>query len=209
MVRKNLIKASVGVFILLLAISYSLNFTKALENSKNESASLNQEVALIQAFNGEISSTYIERGDTVDIYATIGNFGDQTVTVLSLRANFTHFEGNDNLNEFFVTRFDVNHRTIGPNETFTATLRVTIDIPEADYNVTIFFSAENIYEESDLGALARNFYAAQDIFVSVVELGGPSNVILGVGITFAAALLIVVLVLVYGWLKEKLAKRKY
>ena len=211
MVKKNLVHASVSIFIFLLAMSYSLNFSKALVNSENPSIATDQEVALIKAFNGQISSTYISRGDTISIYATVGNFGDQTVTVLSLRANFTHFDGNENLNDFYEIRFDTNHRTIGPNETFTGTLRATVDIPEANYNVTIFFSVENIYEagDNDLGAAARDYYAAHDIFVSVVELGGPSNVILGVGITFGLALVAVIVVLLYGWLKEKLAKRKY
>ena len=81
---------------------------------------------------------------------------------------------------------------------------------EASYNVSVYFVAENIYDESsEFGPPALNYTAVEDLLVSVVDLGTSSNVIIGIGITFGVIVLVIIGIIVFGWLREKLSKRKY
>ncbi|MCK4972901.1 MAG: hypothetical protein KAS52_06240, partial [Candidatus Heimdallarchaeota archaeon] len=63
---------------------------------------------------------------------------------------------------------------------------------------------------SEFGAAAIYFIAAENITVSVVDLGSSaSGTIIGLGITFTIMVLSLFGLIFYGWLKERLAKRKY
>jgi len=211
--KKNLwIKTgTVVLFILVLNVSV-FSLSKAQTTNQEQGLPTLQQSYQIEAYNGKISSTYISRGDTVYIFATIGNFGDQVVPVVSLNANFTHIEGNSALNELYSVTIDYDHRDLEPGETFTGTLMAEITNPEARYNVTIFFKAEDVYDPDTgpIGAApALDFNAAEDIEVHVVDYGGASNVVIGIGLTIAGIVVAIVLFILYGWLKEKLQKRKY
>ena len=199
------------IFMLFITIPM-VNFSIAQTNNLDQNLPILQQEYSIDAFNGNISTTIIERGQIVNFYATIGNFGDLVVPVVSLNANFTHVDGNTALNEIYTVTFDLDYRELQPEETFTATLMAEITNPEARYNGSIFFMAEDVYG-SDAGPIegapAFQFFAAEEISVHVIDFGGASNVIVGIGITFAAAVVLVVLYILYGWLKERRAKRKY
>jgi hypothetical protein len=200
--KKIWIKTSV---FLLLAI-FMLNTQSTVSKAQSDQ--------YIGALNGRISDTYIVRNSRVTIQATLVNFGDLEIEVISFNAEFVHMGGNDRFNQTYTVNYDFDHRTLGPGASLTGTLREEITNPEADYNLTIYFVAADTYHpvevpgEGSVG-LTTDYVAAQNITVSVVDFGGPSNIIIGVGLAFAAIVGIVVIVIIYGWLKEKLAKRKY
>ena len=199
------------IFVLIVTVSV-FNLTNAQINNIEQTPPTLQQSEQIQAYNGRISSTYIERGEIVYIFATIGNFGDQVVPVVTLNAEFNHTEGNEALRQLYTVTIDYDHRDLEPGETFTGTLMVEITNPEARYNVTIFFKAEDVYDPNTGpigGAPAFEFEAAKNIEVHIVDYGGASNVILGIGLTFAGIVVAIVLFILYGWLREKLEKRKY
>ena len=128
----------------------------------------------------------------------------------SFNVDFIHLGGNDRFNTTYSVNYDFDHRTLEPGASLTGTLREEITSPEADYNVSIYFKALDAYHPHEtFGPSARDYIAAENITVSVVDFGGPSNIILGIGLTFAAGVGIVVIVIIYGWLKEKLTKRRY
>lgn len=164
----------------------------------------------IGAFNGRISETYITRNTRVTIQATIVNFGDLEIEVISFNVDFIHLGGNDRFNITYTVNYDFDHRTLEPGASLTGTLREEITSPEADYNVSIYFTALDTYHPHDtFGPSAVDYIAAENITVSVVDFSGPSNIIIGIGLAFAAGVGIVVIVIIYGWLKEKLTKRRY
>jgi len=172
--------------------------------------SLSQTGELIQAFNGNISDISIIRGDTIYFHATLANLGDLDVTVVSLNAEFIHAEGIIRFNRLYTVEFDRDHRTIGPEDSFTATMEEIITNAEATYNVSIFFVAENSYDEtSEFGPPALNYTALDQVVVTVIDLGSSSNVIIGIGVTFGVIVVIVIGIIIYGWLREKLTQRKY
>jgi hypothetical protein len=165
---------------------------------------------VIQAFNGNISSTFIIRGDTISFYGTVLNYGDLNATILSFNAEFIHLEGNNRFNRHYSVNIDADHRILGPGESFTGTLKDEITNPESTYNVTIYFVVEDVYDaETEFGAPAWNFTAAENIRVTIIDITRTSGVILGVGITFVVIVVIVVIVILYGWLKERFARRKH
>jgi len=210
MKRRTGLTASLCFIFILLALTPFANIAKAKNIEQTTDTSISQTDELIQAFNGNVSTTYIVRGDSINFFATIANFGNQNVTVLSLNAVFVHLEGTSRFNRKYTVEFDINHRTIGQDESFTGTLREEIDNQEAKYNVTIYFVAENVYDTtSELGSPALNYTAAANITVRVVDFGRASNVILGIGIAFAITVVVVILIILYGWLKERFSKRKY
>ncbi|MHA2358472.1 MAG: hypothetical protein ACXABK_06870 [Candidatus Heimdallarchaeaceae archaeon] len=204
------LKASLCFIFILLALSPISNISKAKNMEQTSDPSIAQTDELIQAFNGNVSTTYVIRGEAINFFATIANFGEEEVTVLSLNAVFIHLEGLRRFNRRYTVEFDRDHRTIGPHESFTGTLREKIANPEAQYNVSIYFVAENVYDTTnELGAPALNYTAAFNITVRVVDFGSSSNVILGIGISFAIAVVVVIIIILYGWLRERMSKRKY
>ncbi len=212
--KKNLrIKTGTSIlFILVLTVSvFSLSIAKA-NNVEQELPILQQSIDQIQVYNGRISSTYVERGEIVYVFATIINLGDQVVPVVSLNANFSHVGNTTALNQVYTVTIDYDHRDLEPGETFTGTLMVEIINPEARYNVEIFFQAEDVYDPNTGpvgGAPAFPFYAAEIFEVHVVDYGGASSVVVGIGLAIAGVVVAIVLFILYGWLKEKLQKRKY
>ncbi|MHA1952579.1 MAG: hypothetical protein ACXAAM_01370 [Candidatus Heimdallarchaeaceae archaeon] len=210
MSKKFGLKVGLCLIIALFATTPFSKVSNALDSLPFTENTFSQTGELIQAFNGNMSDTSIIRGDTIYFHATLANLGEQSVTVISLNAEFVHAEGNSQFNRRYRVEFDRDHRSIGPEDSFTATMEEIITNAEASYNVTIYFVAENVYDESsEFGPPALNYTAVEDIRVSVVDLGSSSNVIIGIGITFGAIVLIVVGIIIYGWLKEKLSKRKY
>lgn len=198
MKKKQLIRAS--TFLMLLA--FVLNPVTQVTQAQSEE--------LIAAFNGKISDTTIIRNDVVSIYATIVNFGDQTIQVESLKADFIDKGGNSRLNSTYTQKFDSDHNSLEPGASLTGTLRAEITNVEADYNVTIYFWAIDEYHPNpDFGAYGKKYVAAENITVSVIDYGGPSKVIIGVGIAFAVAVVGVIVFILYGWIRDKLKKRKY
>jgi len=167
----------------------------------------------IQTFDASISSKKIIRGSIVDIYATVANMGDKEFDVVSLNAYFQHYQNISRFDKTYTVKFDYDHRTVKPNETLTGTLRAKITNAEAKYNVTIYFVIEDTYNstsvEGENVAPARNFYVATNITVEVIEVATPSEVVLGIGLTFTALVGIMALYIIFNWLKEKLKKRKY
>ncbi len=165
---------------------------------------------VIQAFNGNISSTYIVRGDTISFYGTVLNYGDLNATILSFNAEFVHQEENDRFNRHYSVSIDADHRNLGPGESFTGTLRDEITNPQSSYNVTIYFVVEDVYDAStEFGAPAWNFTAAENIAVTVIDITSPSGIIIGVGVSFAVIVVVIVIFILYGWLKERFTKRKH
>ena len=210
MSKKIGLKVSLILIIVLLATTPFSNVSNARDFVPIVDNTIAQTGELIQAFNGNISDTSIIRGDTVYFYATLANLGDQEVTVLYLTVDFVHAEGNKRFNKQYRLEFDRDHRTIGPEDSFTATMEEVITNSEASYNVSVYFVAENIYDESsEFGPPALNYTAVEDLLVSVVDLGTSSNVIIGIGITFGVIVLVIIGIIVFGWLREKLSKRKY
>ncbi|MCG3225788.1 MAG: hypothetical protein H7645_02635 [Candidatus Heimdallarchaeota archaeon] len=204
------LKVGLCLIIALFATTPFSNVSNAIVSLPITENTFSQTGELIQAFNGNMSDTSIIRGDTIYFYATLANLGDQSVTVISLNAEFVHAENSTQFNRRYTVEFDRDHRSIGPEDSFTATMEEVITNAEASYYVSIFFVAENVYDESsDFGPPALNYTAVEDVLVSVVDLGSSSNVIIGIGITFGVIVLIVIGIIVYGWLKEKLSKRKY
>ncbi|MHA1686622.1 MAG: hypothetical protein ACTSYD_09500 [Candidatus Heimdallarchaeaceae archaeon] len=165
----------------------------------------------IQVYNGELSSTRIIRGTKVDIYATIVNLGDKDFAVISLNAEFKHIENLTRFDKTYSVAFDYDHRTLKPNESLTGTLKAEITNPEATYNVSIYFRAEDVYNTSNpIGEAAyRDFYVASNITVQVIDYAEISNVVFGVGVAFSIGVALVVLFLIYSWLKDKIKSRKY
>ena len=188
-------------------------FTNAsiAENSTPVPADNHKEQSnVIQAFNGNISSTYIVRGDTISFYGTVLNYGDLNATILSFNAIFIHLEGNNRFDRHYSVNIDADHRNLGPGESFTGTLRDEVTNPESTYNVSIYFVVEDVYDaETEFGAPAWNFTAAENIIVTVIDITSPSGIIVGVGVTFAVIVVIVVVIILYGWLKERFTKRKH
>lgn len=196
--KKIWIKVSAFTIFLILAINPTSRVTRA------------QSDQYIAAFDGQISDTYIIRYQTVNIHATLVNFGDQDIEVESLKADFVHLEGNNRFNRTYIYRFDTDHNTVGPGASITGTIRSEIDNPEAGYNVTIYFLALDTYHpHPEFGAYNVKYIAAENITVSVVDFGGASNIIMGIGIAFAAAVGGIIVFILYGWIKDKIAKRKY
>ncbi|MCG3220011.1 MAG: hypothetical protein H7641_01415 [Candidatus Heimdallarchaeota archaeon] len=204
------LKVGLCLIIALFATTPFSNVSNAKDSLPATENTFSQTGELIQAFNGNMSDTSIIRGDTIYFHATLANLGDESVTVISLNVVFVHLEGISQFNKKYSVEFDRDHRSIGPEDSFTATMEEIITNAEASYNVSIYFVAENVYDEtSDFGPPALNYTAIEDVLVSVVDLGSSSNVIIGIGITFGVIVLIVIGIIVYGWLKEKLSKRKY
>jgi hypothetical protein len=204
------LKVGLCLIITLFVTTTFSNVSIAKDSMPITESTFSQTGELIQAFNGNISDTSIIRGDTIYFHATLANLGDQSVTVISLNAEFVHSEGNRQFNREYTVEFDRDHRSIGPEDSFTATMEEVITNAEATYNVSIYFVAENVYDEtSEFGPPALNYTAVEEVIVSVIDLGGSSNVIIGIGITFGLIVLVVIGIIIYGWLKEKLVKRKY
>ncbi len=204
------LKVGLCLIIALFATTPFSNVSNAIVSLPITENTFSQTGELIQAFNGNMSDTSIIRGDTIYFHATLANLGDQSVTVISLNAEFVHTENSTQFNRRYTVEFDRDHRSIGPEDSFTATMEEVITNAEASYYVSIFFVAENVYDESsEFGPPALNYTAVEDVLVSVVDLGSSSNVIIGIGVTFGVIVLIVIGIIVYGWLKEKLSKRKY
>lgn len=196
--KKQLIKVSTLLIFLTLALNPVAKTTQA------------QSAELIAAFNGRMSDTSIVRNNVVSIYATIVNFGDQTIAVESLKADFVHLGGNNRLNSTYTQKFDTDHYLLEPGASLTGTLRAEITNAESDYNVTIYFWAVDEYNpHPEFGAYGKKYIAAENITVTVLDYGGPSNVIIGVGIAFAVAVAGVIVFILYGWIRDRLKKRKY
>ena len=196
--KKQLITASTFLIFLSLALNPVTRLTQA------------QSGEFIAAFNGRISDSQIVRNNVISIYATIVNFGDQTIKVESLKADFVHLGGNDRLNSTYTQDFDTDHNSLEPGASLTGTLRAEITNAEADYNVTIYFWAIDEYHpHPEIGAYGKKYIAAENITVSIIDYGGPSKVIIGVGIAFAVAVGGVIVFILYGWIRDKLKKRKY
>ena len=210
MSKKNGLKVGVCLIIALFATTPFSNVSNAIDSLPVTENTFSQTGELIQAFNGNISDTSIIRGDTINFHATLANLGDLSLNVVSLNAEFVHTEGIRQFNRRYTVEFDRDHRSIGPGDSFTATLEEIITNAEASYNVTIFFVAENVYDQtSEFVPPALNYTAVEDILVSIVDLGSSSKVIIGIGVTFGVIVLIVIGIIIYGWLKEKISKRKY
>ena len=199
----------ITVLVLLVVVSIT-NASMAENNTTVPANNQIEQSNVIQAFNGNISTTYIVRGHTISFYGTVLNYGNLNATILSFNAEFIHLEGNNRFNRHYSVRIDEDHKNLGPGESFTGTLRDEITNPESTYNVSIYFVVEDVYDaQTEFGAPAWNFTAAENIIVTVVDITSPSGIILGVGITFGVGVLIVIVIILYGWLKERLAKRKY
>ncbi|NPD87926.1 MAG: hypothetical protein HGN29_04335 [Asgard group archaeon] len=204
------LKAGLCLIIVLFATTPFSNVSIAKDSLPITENSFSQTGELIQAFNGNMSDTSIIRGETIYFHATLANLGDQSVTVISLNAEFVHTENSSQFNSEYSVEFDRDHRSIGPEDSFTATMEEIIINAEASYTVSIYFVAENVYDEtSEFGPPALNFTAVEGVLVSVIDLGSSSNVIIGIGVTFGVIVIIVIGIIIYGWLKEKLSKRKY
>lgn len=203
-------KTCLTIVLLLFIVVPFTNASMAENNTPIPAYNQVEQSNVIQAFNGNISTTYIVRGHTISFYGTVLNYGDLNATILSFNAEFIHLEGNNRFNRHYSVSIDEDHRNLGPRESFTGTLRDEITNPESKYNVSIYFVVEDVYDETtEFGAPAWNFTAAENIVVTVVDITSPSGIILGVGITFGVGVLIIVVIILYGWLKEKFTKRKY
>ncbi len=197
--------------LVMLTLVTSANITKAEIDYNIQNNSVIEQSGYIQTIGGGISKENLVRGEKVNIFATLANLGDLSLEVVSLTAHFKHLDGNERFNYNYTIDFDLNHRTLGPGETFTGTIVAEVVNIEAKYNLSIYFKAEDVYNVvSEFGASAIDFIAAENITVSVVDLGSNSSgTIIGIGITFTVIVLALIGLIFYGWLKEKLAKRKY
>lgn len=163
---------------------------------------------LIIVIDGSISETVITRGSVVNFHGTATNLGNDSVEILSLNADFIHSENRSQYDITYTVGLDLDHRTIGPKETYTATLQAEITNNEATYNVSIYFVIANPYN-STVGPVARDFYLINDLEVRVLAKTSSSGAVLLIGTIFAIGIGIVALYLIYGWLKERRATKKY
>lgn len=199
------------VVLIMLTLVTASNITKAEIDYNIQNNSYIEQSGYIQAINGGISDVNLIRGNNMNIFATLANLGDLSLEVLSLTAHFKHLDGNTRFDYNYTVNFDENHRSLGPGDTLTGSIVAEVKNIEAKYNLTIYFKAEDVYDAtSELGAPARDFVAADNITISVVDLGSNSSgTIIGVGITFTVIVLAIIGLIIYGWAKEKLAARKY
>lgn len=197
--------------LVMLTLVTSANIIKAETDYNIQNSSAIEQSGYIQAIGGGISEENLIRGKKVNIFATLANFGDLSLDVISLTAHFKHLDGNVRFDYNYTIDFDYNHRTLEPGGTFTGTIVAEVVNIEAKYNLSIYFTAEDVYDSaSEFGAAAIDFIAAENITVSVVDLGSSaSGTIIGLGITFTVMVLALFGLIFYGWLKERLAKRKY
>ena len=211
MQKNSVRRISFLAILVMLTLVTSANTIKAEMDYNIQNSSVIEQSGYIQAFDGGISEENLVRGEKVNIFATLANFGDLSLEVISLTAHFKHLDGNVRFDYNYTINFDHNHRTVGPGETFTGTIVAEVANIEAKYNLSIYFIAEDVYEsDSEFGAAAIPFIAAENITISVVDLGSSSSgTIIGIGITFAIIVLALIGLIFYGWLKERLAKRKY
>ncbi len=211
MQKSPLRRISFLAILVMLTLVTSANMTKAEINYNIQNSSTIEQSGYIQGISGGISEENLVRGENVNIFATLANFGDLSLDVISLTAHFKHQDGNDKFDYNYTIYFDNNHRTLGAGETFTGTIVAEVVNIEAKYNLSIYFKAEDVYEStSEFGAAAMDFLVVENITISVVDLGSNSSgTIIGIGITFTIIVLALIGLILYGWLKEKLAKRKY
>ncbi len=163
---------------------------------------------LIIVMDGSISQTVITRGSIVNFHGTVTNLGNDSVEILSFNADFIHYENITQYDVTYTVGLDLDHRTIGPKETYTATLQAEITNNEAKYKVSIYFVIGNPYN-STVGPVARDFYLINDLEVKVLAKSSSSGAVLLIGTIFAIGIGIVALYLIYGWLKERRATKKY
>ncbi len=211
MQKKSVRRISFLAILVMLTLVTSANTTKAEIDYNIQNSSVIEQSGYIQAFDGGISKENLVRGEKVNVFATLANFGDLSLDVISLTAYFKHMDGNERFDYNYTINFDQNHRTLESGDTFTGTIVAEVVNIEAKYNLSIIFKAEDVYDSSsDFGAASIDFTAAENITVSVIDLGSsPTGTIIGIGITFMIIVLALVGLIFYGWLKEKLAKRKY
>lgn len=211
MQKSSVRRISFLAILVMLTLVTSANITKAEIGYNIQNSSAIEQSGYIQTISGGISEENLVRGQKVNIFATLANFGDLSLDVISLTAHFKHLDGNVRFNYNYTIDFDYNHRTLEPGETFTGTIVAEVVNIEAKYNLSIYFKAEDVYDStSEFGAAAIDFIAAENITVSVVDLGSSSSgTIIGIGITFTIIVLALIGLIFYGWLKERLAKRKY
>ncbi len=180
-------------------------FASTIQNAQAQSTE-------IYITDGHISETRIFRNSVVDIYATIVNLGNKSFDVISIVANFTNVAGSSKFNEEYSAPIDPTNRTLKAGQSFTATLKAKIINPESTYNVSIHFVAQDVYSEGDgtgIGPLPKIFPLAENISVYVVDLGNTSGVVLGIGLTFAGMVGVVILFIFYSWIKEKIKGKKH
>ncbi|MCK4896079.1 MAG: hypothetical protein KAS47_04675 [Candidatus Heimdallarchaeota archaeon] len=211
MQKSSVRRISFLAILVMLTLVTSANITKAEIDYNIQTNSVIEQSGYIQASDGGISEEHLVRGEKVNIFATLANFGDLPLDVVSLTAHFKHLDGNVRFDYNYTINFDYNHRTLEPGGTFTGTIVAEVVNIEAKYNLSIYFKAEDVYDStSEFGAAAIDFIAAENITVSVVDLGSSaSGTIIGLGITFTIMVLSLFGLIFYGWLKERLAKRKY
>ena len=210
MQKSSVRRISFLAILVMLTLVTSANIIKA-EIGYTQNSSAIEQSGYIQAVDGGISEENLVRGEKVNIFASLANFGDLSLDVVSLTAHFKHLDGNVRFDYNYTINFDYNHRTLEPGDIFTGTIVAEVVNIEAKYNLSIYFIAEDVYEsDSEFGAAAIPFIAAENITVSVVDLGSSSSgTIIGIGITFTVIVLSLIGLIFYGWLKERLAKRKY
>ena len=212
MQKSSVRRLSFLAILVMLTLVTSANISKAEIDYKIQNSSvIEQSGGYIQASDGGISEENLVRGEKMNIFATLANFGDLPLDIMSLTAHFKHLDGNVKFDYNYTIKFDSNHRTLEPGETFTGAIIAEVVNIEAKYNLSIYFKAEDVYDStSELGAAAEDFIAAENITVSVVDLGSSaSGTIIGLGIVFTIIVLALFGLILYSWLKEKLAKRKY
>ncbi|MHA1866662.1 MAG: hypothetical protein ACTSVB_09410 [Candidatus Heimdallarchaeaceae archaeon] len=165
----------------------------------------------IQVYDDQITDTKIYRNSIINVFATIVNLGNKTILVHSLNAEFINADGLSKYNKLYSEKYDTDHRELGAGESLTGTLRFKVVNAEGTYNVSIFFKATDVYsEDNPLGEAPILNYTTGKIFsVKVYEQTNASGIIAGISFTFLGIVGVIVLFIFYGWIKERITKKKY
>ncbi|MCG3223345.1 MAG: hypothetical protein H7647_02680, partial [Candidatus Heimdallarchaeota archaeon] len=122
MQKKSVRRISFLAILVMLTLVTSANTTKAEIDYNIQNSSVIEQSGYIQAFDGGISKENLVRGEKVNVFATLANFGDLSLDVVSLTAYFKHMDGNERFDYNYTINFDQNHRTLEPGDTFTGTI---------------------------------------------------------------------------------------
>ncbi|MHA1400617.1 MAG: hypothetical protein ACTSQE_09735 [Candidatus Heimdallarchaeaceae archaeon] len=196
--KGKIILRTLQVFLLLMLSITSFAFSVKAENE-------------IQAYDGQISETNILRNSNVNIYATLVNLGNKTILVHSLNAEFINADGLTKYNKLYTVKYDQDYRELNPGESITGTLNIKVTNAEGSYNVSIFFKATDVYSaDNPLGeAPILNYTTGNIITVKVYDRANATGIVAGIGFTFLGIVGVVTLFILYGWIKERMTKKKY
>ncbi len=196
--RSRIIKSSE---VLLLILLMFVTFGSTVHAKGNE----------IQVYDAQLSEKVILKNTVVDIYATLANLGNKSILVHSLNAEFIAVNASVKNDRVYTHIYDKDHREIGPGDSITGSMKIKVVNPEGTYNVRIFFKATDVYSsDNPLGeAPVLNYTTCYNVTVKIYDKANITGIVAGIGFTFMGIVGVLGLVLFYGWIKDRINKKKY